>query len=331
MSSILTIDTGLSNIVKIAIVDSSYQLQDTHLEPVAPENLQGKIIQEVQRSGLEQLAISSTWFISEDGKQGFIEKDGRKKVYIDLNEIQERTGLVESAIAIYNDAEATALALNVPHQKRIIQEGGIDLHDTEIKTLIYLGTGFQMERCFYHYDVERYLPNHGGGLMASIPVNLLEIVSTDFLKKIADISEIGGIAKLRHTHLLSARGLGHIHTALTEEKKDAKTIIDEKDQHQQTFMTYSKILGRCLQNFASTVGFDQALYIGGTFATAIAPHLDQQALQEAFAVPQHLTRKMYEQIPILVLDEPFAGNLGAAYGLREGIETTAQTTYSELA
>ncbi|MDO8656019.1 MAG: glucokinase [Nanoarchaeota archaeon] len=326
---ILTIDTGMSNIVKIAAVDNSYRLQDTHLEPVAPENLQEKIIQEVQHSRLEKLAISSTWFVSEDGSQGFIEKDGRKVAYIDLPEIQKRTGLVESAIAIYNDAEATALALNVPHHKRIIQEGNVGLHDAETKTLIYLGTGFQLVRNQYHFDIERYLPDYGGGLMAAVPVSLLEIVNSDFLKKIADISGVGEVAKLRHTHLLSARGLGHIHTALTEEKKDAKTIIDEKDQHQQTFMTYSKILGRCLQNFASTAGFDQALYIGGTFAAAIAPHLDHQALRESFAVPHHLTRKAYKQIPIIVIDEPFAGNLGAAYGLREEIETSAGIQYAE--
>lgn len=327
MSSTLTIDTGMSNVLKIASVDDSYQLKDTHLEPTAPENLQGKIIQEVQRSGLERLAISSTWFISEDGKQGFIEKEGEKVIYIDLDEIQQRTGLVESAIGIYNDAEATALAFNVPHREIIIQKG--NWLEPETKTLVYLGTGFQLERCLYHYDVKRYLPNHGGGLMAAVPVSVLEIVSLDFLKKIADISGVGEMAKLRHTHLLSARGLGYIHTALTEEKKEASILIEEATAHRETFELYSKILGRCLQNFASDNGFDQALYIGGTFATVIAAHLDHQALKESFAVSHPLIRKSYEEIPIIVLDEPFAGNLGAAYGLRNDVGTAAGTPYEE--
>ncbi len=328
MSSILTIDTGLSNIIKIATVDDSYQLHDTHQEPVTPENLQGKIIQEVLRSELEELAISSTWFISEDGKQGFIEKEGKKTVYIDLDEIQRRTGLAESAIDIYNDAEATALALNVPHQEKIIQKKE-DWPEAEIKTLVYLGTGFQLERCPYHYDERKYLPHHGGGLMVAVPVSLLEIVPFDFLEKIANISGAGEVAKLRHTHLLSARGLSYIHAALTAEKKEASALIAEAAAHQETFALYSKILGRCLQNFASDNGFDQTLYIGGTFGAIIAAHLDHQALKESFATSHPLLRKSYEEIPILVLDEPFAGNLGAAYGLRNDVGTAAGTPYEE--
>ncbi len=328
MPPILTIDTSLSNKVKIAVVNDSYQLEDTHQEPIAPENLQGKIIQEVKRSELERLAISSTWFVSEDGKQGFVEKDGKKVVYIDLNEIRRRTGLAESAIAIYNDAEATALALNVPHKEKVIQEGHPGEADT--KTLVYLGAGFQLVRSQYHYDVDRYLPEYGGGLMAAVPMSLIGLLQEDFLKRIAAISGISsveGIGLLRHTHLLSAKGLSNIHEALYGGKKSTATIIDEGERNATTFKIYSMILGRCLQNFASTAGFNQALYLGGTFATAIAPHLDQQALREAFAVPQHLTRQAYEQIPIIVLDEPFAGNLGAAYGLNEGIETSAGIPY----
>ena len=121
MPSILTIDTGMSNLLKIAVVDDSYRLQDLHQEPIAPENLQGKIIQEVKRSELERLAISSTWFLFEDGLEGFIEKEGKKVSYINLPQIVKETGLRE--FAMYNDAEATALALNVPHQEKVIQAG----------------------------------------------------------------------------------------------------------------------------------------------------------------------------------------------------------------
>lgn len=328
MSPILTIDTGLSNMLKIATVDDSYNLQDLHQEPIAPENLQGKIIQEVLRSGLEELAISSTWFVSEAGKRGFIEKDGEKVVYLDLNEIHRRVPLKKSAL--YNDAEATALALNIPKfQKRIIQEGD-GFIDTDTKTLVYLGTGFQMVRTYFEEDTNMYLPEYGGGLMASIPISLLDdVVSYSFLNVVAENIRLKSMAQLRHTHLLSARGLSNIHAALKGEMKEAKQLIEEGIQHQQTFTVYSRILGRCLQNFASTAGFDQALYLGGTFATAIAPHLDFQAIKESFAVPHHVTREAYERTPIILLNEPFAGNLGAAYGLLMGIETKAGIPWKE--
>ena len=339
MPPILTLDTGMSNRLKIAVVDDSYRLLDTHQEHIAPENLQGKIIQEVKRSELERLAIASTWFLSENGLEGFVEKEGKKVSYINLPEIfkeTKETGLRE--FAMYNDAEATALALNVPHQEKVIQAGHPE--EAEIKTLVYLGTGFQLVRSQYHHDLKRYLPEYGGGLMAAVPMNLLDnLVSFEFLNEVAEKAGLKSMSQLRHTHLLSVRGLSYIHAAAsplvdegTKEQKDAATLISEKEQqgrHQRTFTTYSTILGRCLQNFASTAGFNQALYLGGTFATAIAPHLDQQALREAFAVPQHLTRKAYEEIPIIVLDEPFAGNLGAAYGLQNEIGTSAGIPYHE--
>src|SRR3989338_8948140 len=232
MPSILTIDTGMSNLLKIAVVDDSYRLQDLHQEPIAPENLQGKIIQEVKRSELERLAISSTWFLFEDGLEGFIEKEGKKVSYINLPQIVKETGLRE--FAMYNDAEATALALNVPHQEKVIQAGHPGKADT--KTLAYLGTGFQLVRSQYHCDQKCYLPEYGGGLMAAIPMNLLDqLVSFEFLNEVAEKAGLSNVSKLRYTHLLSARGLSYIHAALTEEQKDAPTIIEEKEKHASTF------------------------------------------------------------------------------------------------
>lgn len=319
--SVLTIDTGMSNQTKIAAVNDSYQLEDVHIVPIQPQDLQQKIIEEVQRSGLEQLAISSTWFISEDGKQGFIEQDGRKVVYIDLPVIVRETGVKN--VAIYNDAEATALTLNVPHKEIILKEGHPDLPDT--KTLAYLGTGFQLVRSHYHYDTEIFLPECGGGLNAAIPISVLDILTPDVLHNVAKSAGLTKISQLRHTHLLSARGLSNIHHALGGLQLSAEELI--RSRPTRTFEIYSEILGRCLQNFASTAGFNQAIYLGGTFATAIAPYLDQQTLRKSFEVPHHLTRKAYTEIPIIVLDEPLAGNVGAAYGLIQGIESTAGIPY----
>ncbi len=333
---ILTIDTGMSNRLKIAQVNDAYRLVDQHQEHILPERLQDKIIQEAKRSDSEELALSSTWFISEDGKQGFIEKEGRKETYLDLERIKASSP-VKTAF-MYNDAEATALALNLSLTERVIQPGNIREPDT--KTLVYLGTGFQMLRSYFYED-KGYLPEYGGGLMASLPVSVLsaaplDFPGCDFLEKLRLHSGLDSISELRHTHLLSARGLSNIHAIYADygEEKSAQAIIDEHQKepgkHKKTFERYSYLLGACLHNFASTAGFNQAIYVGGAFAAAVAPHLNHESLLEGYEhFDEHLTRHAYREIPISVIEEPFAGNLGAAYGLRKNIKTTAGIPYEE--
>lgn len=320
---ILTIDTGLSNILKICTVDDSYTIREQRLEPVPRERLQDKFIEVVNQSGLEKLAIAATWFISEDNTEGFIEKDGKKEVYINTKKIKECSSAKN--IIMYNDAEATALALNLDMKLRVIQQGNRHLPDC--KTLVYLGTGFQMVRNYYFENDKEYLPQLGGGLMASVPLSIRKILSWELLDRIVEEVGIGSMARLRHTHLLSARGLQYIHTADTGEKKEASQLIEEGEKHRETFILYSQILGTCLQNFASTAGLDQALYIGGTFAAAVAPCLDYDAIRESFAIGEHVIRYAYDDIPIYLIEEPFAGNLGAAYGLNRDIESTTKIPY----
>ena len=315
---ILTVDNGQS-VTKIACVDDHYDLEGIVQEPISPDDIQARIIAESRQSGLSELAIATTWFTSNNKRQALGKLESRRKVIIDLDEIERETGVRK--IQLYNDAEATALALNTPFDGITIQTG--DISQPAIKTLVYVGTGFQMVRT--HYDSQRnaYLPHYGGGLRAALPMSLLDIVDRSFLERVAECAMVERISQLRHTHILGANGLQNVHRALTGENKKTREIIDGASSAGVTFDIYSGLLGRCLQNFASNSGFSQAVYFGGTFAPVIAPHLNLDTVREAFAVSDNITIGAYNTIPLKIMNEAFAANKGAAFGLRNRIETTS--------
>ncbi len=272
-------------------------------------------------SGLEQIAIATTFAISTEATHEYNNINGQKVVYLNTDEIERQTGI--KRIALYNDAEAAAFALNTPSSvaDTIIQAGDVSKEPRK-KTMVYVGTGFQLIRLHYDSVGKMYKPELGGGLMASLPISLLEIVDDIFLGKVAMEAGIESISKLRHTHILGARGLHNIHAAITGEEKSAAEIIDHAAKYDKTFACYSALLGKTLQNFASNDGFSQALYVGGTFAPVLAPHLNLDLIRKAFAAPDFLNAP-YERIPIMIVNEPYPGNKGAAFAFRSGIGTTA--------
>ncbi len=319
---ILTVDNGQSS-TKIANVQQNafgtipaeYPLEDIVTKEVPERDLNNLIIEEARRRGRPTtIAIATTWFISESGK---VAGDPRQRAsYLDTQRIQEETGA--SAVSLYNDAEAAAFAVNVLHNQVQIQSGSPHTIAPRVKTLVYLGTGFQLVRC--HRDPEgEYIPSYGGGLRSSVPVSLLDIIPEDVLERLEEAATetTGG---LRHSHLLGACGLQNIHQALTEAKREVKDIL--ADPNPKVFALYSSILGSCLRNFASTEGFSQHLIVGGSFAPLVLPYVDRKLLREAFAVPDHVG-VAFDHIPIYFMNEPSAANKGVAYAVRHNIPTSA--------
>ena len=72
--------------------------------------------------------------------------------------------------------------------------------------------------------------------------------------------------------------------------------MEEAKNYTKTFNAYSTVLGRCLQNFASSDGLSQELYIGGNFATVIAPYLDLEIIKRESSKIQGLVQVLVNKI-----------------------------------
>lgn len=320
---ILTVDNGQS-ITKVVSVDADGIVEADEVKVQASEAVEGAQIQEklirwCNESATEKVAIATTWFIDKNAQQAYFKVDGQRVTYIDLPQLKGASAVQRAAL--YNDAEAAAIALNLPCSELVIQKGTLD--EVRKKTLVYLGTGFQLVRT--HYDMGKciYVAEYGGGLRSSPPLSLLSRVEPTLLERIVQQAGLDNVGKLRHSHLLGARGLTNIHAAVTGIKTEPSEIIAHPDKARDTFEIYSRILGLCLHNFVSTDGFSQSLYLGGSFAPVLAPHLQREVIAEAFSLPGDFTAEAYKSIHVAAITDPLATHRGLAFAYAKKVSTTA--------
>lgn len=320
---ILTVDNGQS-VTKFAatrFIDDGHLLllADTLEQRLSGTEVQDAIIQRAKESKATNIAIATTYCILRGGKIAMDLRDDREEVFLDADKIEEATGL---PTRLYNDAEAAAFALNLPNDEVWLKPG--NRGEPEIKTLVYLGTGFQMVRA-HRRENGHYVPSYGGAWLANLPISVLELVPQGFLETVAGQAGVS-LAQLRHTHLFGSRGLGNIDAALRDERKEVGGILE--NPHPRTFPTYFLLLGRCLQNFVSNEGFSQELYLGGSFATAaVRPLLnDSSDCRDSFwrgYYPSGVLSVPWADIPIMARTGDFEGNRGVAFAFRHDYRTSS--------
>lgn len=320
---VLTVDNGQSLTKVVSIETEEVKVQAS--EAVEGAQIQEKLIRWCNESATEKLAIATTWFIDKNAQQAYFKVDGQRVTYIDLPQLREASAVQRAAL--YNDAEAAAIALNVPCSELVIQAGREDPEGNQgkvrKKTLVYLGTGFQLVRTHYDTGKEIYVAEYGGGLRSSPPLSLLSRVEPALLERIVQQAGVDNIGKLRHSHFLGARGLTNIHAAVTGIKTEPSEIIAHPEEARNTFEIYSRILGLCLHNFVSTDGFSQSLYLGGSFAPVLAPYLQREVIAEAFSLPGDFTAEAYKSIHLAAITDPLATHRGLAFACAKKVSTTS--------
>jgi glucokinase len=303
---ILTFDNGQSS-TKVALVNDDYSLAESDDIIVNKREIQDFVIETSKEYEHEQIAIATTNFIRSDGKRAYSSADDHLNISVIAKAIQKK-------VSIYNDAEAAAYALNLPQKSHIIQEGSIE--NPTSKNLVYLGTGFQSVPLYFEEGY--YKPTYANLIYATLPASVERIVDRNFLKNLAQIVGVD-VSSLRHTDLLSARGVSNIHTVLTSDKVEVADLTKNNSEFTSTFDLYYKFIGNYLREFSDTTCFDQALYIAGSYAAALGPFIDKEKILEGFSDGRAIRLKT----PITWLEEKYGGNRGAAFAAKKHFKTTA--------
>jgi glucokinase len=298
---ILTIDIG-SSFIKSALVDDAYQVHEAQTNPTDFTKLNQIVAGLVHEHRPDEIGIAAGLPYSHE--KMLYQFDGDKRV--DL--------LDASQAFLYIDSEAAGLALNLGLNTRFIQPPTSDVNKNSNQALVYLGTGFQFVPCT-HTD-SKYLPGFALGSLMPASGKVLSGELRNIVAKIADVPE----SQLRMSHLLSSRGLRFIHQAITGRTETAYDIID--GENQETFLEYSKILGRALQTMVTGSPVWGGLVLGGTFASVISGKLDDEAIMETFNDVGRTFQSALASIPISVIEDRYATNKAIAFGIRNSIETS---------
>ncbi len=291
-----------SSFIKSALVDDSYQLHEAQTNPTDITKLNQIVADLVNEHRPEQIGIAAGLAYSREKMLYYFDGDKR----VDL--------LDASQAHLYIDSEAAALALNLSLSTRFIQPPVKDPNKNLNQALVYLGNGFQFVPCT---NTDRgCLPGFALGSLMPAAGKVLSGELRNRIAKVADVPE----SELRMTHLLSSRGLRYIHEAVTGRTETAHDIID--GENQETFLEYSKILGRALQTMVTGSSVWGGLVLGGNFASAISNSLNDEAITETFNDVGRIFQHALASIPISVIEDRYATNKAIAYGIRNNIETS---------
>ena len=243
---------------------------------------------------------------------------------IRCDRIRKETGIRHCTII--NDFEAAAWGVTVLDRERSVQIGGNTPDPSGIKAVLGAGTGLGEALAVPGRDGSFIIVSTEGGHCGFAPESPQEIELLSWL-----MQRFGHVSV---EHLLSGQGLVNIHTFLSG--NPCSSIPDGPDHDRmapeiteraldgtdelciKTVEMFCRIYGSEAGNLALKSLPSGGVYVAGGIAPAILPFLKRGDFRTAFE-DKGCMKKVLKNIPLLVVQEPDLGLIGAA--VRAGMDS----------
>ncbi len=335
---ILTADVG-QGYTRFALIDPKTfkPIREVTEKPSDYSTIQDQIIQGAKATpNLEAIALSVTHPIK---RASTIAVDLGGGEVLSLDKITTETGKPSH---IYNIAVATALAINIDGLDRIVLKKADNPFQERDKSVIYLGDGMHLVKAPFNRQTKSNEARYGMFPETGAPLDMFpREYRKEFGKRayswLKTMPEEHKWERLRPSDGLSTRGLVNLYEIMhgnievdpelkgwdAIRSKLTHILQDDSLAAQTTLQEYCSILGR-FAHFAAGYNSEGGIYVTGPLANRIADHLDPDTITEEFNDARRIPgfHAAMDSIPITFLREPYAANMGAAYGAKNNIPTS---------